>query len=63
MITQRSEFEKYVTVLDFSSGEVMTYPINTWEMKTEELTRAIENAGHRIKDCEFMVHDELPIIH
>ena len=24
----KSEFEKYVTVLDFSSAEVMTYPIN-----------------------------------
>jgi len=59
----RSEFEKYVTVLDFSSGDVMTYPINTWEMDSEELESAITNMGHRIKDCEYMVHDELPIIH
>jgi len=59
----RSAFEKYVTVLDFSSGDVMTYPINTWEMDSEELESAITNMGHRIKDCEYMVHDELPIIH
>ena len=59
----KSEFEKYVTVLDFSSAEVMTYPINTWEMQIEELESAIENMGHRIEDCEYMVHDELPIIH
>ena len=55
----KSEFEKYVTVLDFSSAEVFTYPINTWEMQIEELESAID----RIKDCEYMVHDALPIIH
>ena len=59
----KSEFEKYVTVLDFSSAEVFTYPINTWEMQIEELEKAIENMGHRIKDCEYMVHDNLPIMH
>jgi len=59
----KSEFEKYVTVLDFSSAKVFTYPINTWEMQIEELEKAIENMGHRIKDCEYMVHDALPIIH
>ena len=59
----KSEFEKYVTVLDFSSAEVMTYPINTWQIESEELEKAIENMGHRIKDCEYMVHDALPIIH
>ena len=59
----KSEFEKYVTVLDFSSAEVFTYPINTRAMQIEELESAIENMGHRIKDCEYMVHDALPIIH
>ena len=58
-----NKFEKYVTVLDFSSAEVFTYPINTWEMQIEELESAIENMGHRIKDCEYMVHNKLPIIH
>ena len=59
----KNEFDKYVTVLDFSSAEVFTYPINTWEMQIEELESAIENMGHRIKDCEYMVHNKLPIIH
>ena len=59
----RSEFEKYVTVLDFTNGDVMTYPINTWEMDSEELESAITKMGHSLTNCEWMVHDELPIIH
>ena len=59
----RSEFEKYVTVLDFTNGEVMTYPINVFDMESEELETAITNMGHNLSNCEWMVHDELPIIH
>jgi hypothetical protein len=59
----RSEFEKYVTVLDFTNGDVMTYPINVFDMESEELETAITNMGHNLSNCEWMVHDELPIIH
>lgn len=59
----RSEFEKYVTVLDFTNGEVMTYPINVFDMESEELEAAITKMGHNLTNCEWMVHDELPIIH
>ena len=59
----RSEFEKYVTVLDFTNGEVMTYPINVFDMESEELEDAITKMGHNLTNCEWMVHDELPIIH
>ena len=59
----RSEFEKYVTVLDFTNGEVMTYPINVFGMESEELEAAITKMGHNLTNCEWMVHDELPIIH
>ena len=59
----KSEFEKYVTVLDFTNGEVMTYPINVFDMESEELETAITNMGHNLSNCEWMVHDELPIIH
>jgi hypothetical protein len=59
----RSEFEKYVTVLDFTNGDVMTYPINVFDMESEELETTITNMGHNLSNCEWMVHDELPIIH
>ncbi len=59
----KSEFEKYVTVLDFGDGDVMTYPINTWDMDSEELEAAITKMGHNLTNCEWMVHDEIPIIH
>lgn len=59
----RSAFEKYVTVLDFTNGDVMTYPINVFDMESEELETAITNMGHNLSNCEWMVHDELPIIH
>ena len=59
----RSEFDKYVTVLDFGDGDVMTYPINTFDMQIEEMETAITNMGHNLKNCEWMVHDELPILH
>ena len=59
----RSEFEKYVTVLDFTNGEVMTYPINVFDMESEELEESITKMGHNLTNCEWMVHDEPPIIH
>ena len=59
----KSEFDKYVTVLDFEDGSVMTYPINTWEMDSEELENAITKMGHSLSNCEWMVHDEMPVIH
>ena len=59
----RSAFEKYVTVLDFTNSDVMTYPINVFDMESEELETAITNMGHNLSNCEWMVHDELPIIH
>ena len=58
----RSEFEKYVTVLDFTNGEVMTYPINVFGMESEELEESITKMSHNLTNCEWMVHDELPII-
>ena len=53
----KSEFEKYVTVLDFGDGDVMTYPINTWEMDSEELEAAITKMGHNLTNCEWMIRN------
>ena len=63
---EANEFDltaKYITVLDFSTGDVCQYPIEIWNIDNETVENLIENLGHRLKDCEWMVHKNEPIIH
>jgi hypothetical protein len=54
---------KYVTVLDFGTGDVCQYPIDAWDIDSEALERKLEELGHNLKNCEWMVHRDKPIIH
>ena len=54
---------KYVTVLDFGTGEVSQYPIAVSSMFSDELETKLKELGHNLKNCEWMVHKGEPIIH
>ena len=55
---------KYVWVLDFNDGKVYRYDIsslgnesNDWNPDHESCEAFLCGAGHRIKDCEWMITD------
>ncbi len=43
----------YIWVLDFTTGEVYRY--DTWNPDTEACEEFLDNAGHKIQNCEWMV--------
>ena len=52
---------KYITVLDFEVGRVFQYGVpafNDHNKYEEHLT----NKGHRLNNCEWMVHDIARVI-
>ena len=58
---------KYITVLDFEVGKVFQYKISdqrltTWNPEEESCEEYITNKGHRLNNCEWMVHDSNEII-
>ena len=54
---------KYITVLDYSTGNVCQYQIGMWNIDNEAVENLIERLGHRLKDCEWMIHKNEAIIH
>ena len=54
---------KYITVLDFEQGDVVQYPIDTWDIDKQDLESKLTELGHNITNCEWMVHKNKPIIH
>ena len=53
----------YITVPDFEAGEVFQYKIGKdWLPDNEAFEDFITNEGHRLKDCELMVHESDRII-
>ena len=50
---------KYITVLDFEVGRVFQYKI---ESKDDNYERFITDNGHRLNNCEWMVHDIARVI-
>jgi hypothetical protein len=59
---------KYITVLDFEIGRVFQYKIGEkgWNPDQQEYHGSCEefitNIGHRLKDCEWMVHEVAGVI-
>ena len=66
---------KYITVLDFEVGRVFQYKISAdqidnvcdehfkeWNPDSESCEEFITNKGHRLNNCEWMVHDSNEII-
>ena len=59
---------KYITVLDFEVGRVFQYKIEDWDIdianeSCEDIDiNFITNKGHRLNNCEWMVHEEPRVI-
>ena len=56
---------KYLTVLNFAQGQVHQYPIGNLseDSSSEDIEEKITELGHRLKDCEWMIHKNEPIIY
>tara|TARA_R100000353_G_scaffold25152_2_gene21546 strand:+ start:856 stop:1080 length:225 start_codon:yes stop_codon:yes gene_type:complete len=50
---------KYLTVLDYASGKVCVYSLSSWRIDDETVEDFIDR-HHRVKDCEWMIHDNAP---
>ena len=48
----------YITVLDFEIGSVFQYDIADRYMQTEACEQFLEDKGHNITNCEWMVHKD-----
>ena len=55
---------KYITVLDFEVGKVFQYAVaERDEFHAENYYEIIiTQKGHRLKDCEWMVHSDPKVI-
>ena len=55
----------YITVLDFEVGKVFQYEImkqEGWNPDCESIEDFLSSVGHRLKDCEWMIHEDNEII-
>ena len=52
------ETAKYITVLDFTVGRIFQYKIENWDVDNESCDEFINSKGHRLSNCEWMVHEE-----
>ena len=54
---------KYITILDFEVGKVFQYEVGKdWNPDSESIENFLSSVGHRLKDCEWMVHSDPEII-
>ena len=53
--------KKYITVLDFEAGRVFQYKLKEPHRNEDGVVdheEFIRNKGHRLNNCEWMVHSE-----
>ena len=59
---------KYITVLDFETGNVYQYKIsawgnsNDWNPDSESIEDFLNSVGHNLANCEWMVHSDHQVI-
>jgi len=55
---------KYITVLDFEVGKVFQYEMmgKGWNPDSESIEDFLSSVGHRLKYCEWMVHEDGQVI-
>ena len=53
---------KYITVLDFEVGRVFQYKVKDRFIDNGDYEEFISNKGHRLNNCEWMVHEEPRVI-
>ena len=59
----KMETAKYVTVLDFEDGNVVQYPLEAWDVDSQDLQEKLKELGHKLGNCKWMVHSNKPIIY
>ena len=59
---EKVEEAKYITVLDFEVGRVFQYEIKNWDIDNESCEAFVTKNGHRLSNCEWMVHKNGDII-
>jgi len=62
-MNKKNKNMKYLTVLDFGSGKIVQYSLQDGE-HWEEMYDGVcpyemfmDSKGHKVSDCEWMVHD------
>ena len=53
---------RYITVLDFETGEVYQYKVKDWAIEVETIEFFIEKQGHNSGNCQWMVHNKSRVI-
>ena len=53
---------KYITVLDFEVGRIFQYKIEDEFINNGDYEEYLTNEGHRLNNCEWMIHDSSEII-
>jgi len=52
---------KTITVLDYESGKVYQYNTDKWDVDNESIDSFLDNQGHSINNCYWMVHEDATI--
>jgi|3_EtaG_2_1085321.scaffolds.fasta_scaffold146801_2 hypothetical protein len=52
-----NEKAKYMTVLDSEIGRVFQYKVSTKHLRNESCEDFITRKGHRLSNCQWMVHE------
>jgi hypothetical protein len=52
---------KTITVLDFTTGKVTQYNIEKWGIDEQRIEDFLDEIGHNVNDCHWMVHEDATI--
>ena len=52
---------KTITVLDYTTGKVTQYDIKKWDIYSESIEYFLDDMGHKVSDCHWMVHEDATI--
>ena len=52
---------KTITVLDFTTGKVTQYDIEKWGIDEGRIEDFIDEMGHKVSDCQWMVHEDATV--
>jgi hypothetical protein len=50
-----------ITVLDYTTGKVSQYSIEKWGIDEQRIEDFLDEAGHKVSDCHWMVHEDATI--
>jgi hypothetical protein len=50
-----------ITVLDYTTGKVTQYDIEKWGIDEQRIEDFLDEIGHKVNDCHWMVHEDATI--